>query len=216
MLHHLCLFVAAIICADDFKASQFVGGIMRVVDDAGDTLRERQEGHVEVRGPSLMDGYVGADAGTASVVHDGWLRTGDLGYVAERELFVTGRHKELIVRGGRKIHPYDVEAAAGRVAGVRPGRCAAFGARDHAFGTEMLVVVCESKDESPFERERIERDVATEVTGAIGIAPNVVIVAPPETIQKTGSGKLQRAFMRRLYEEGRLAPSPAHAPRGSS
>jgi fatty-acyl-CoA synthase len=188
-----------------------VGGAMpahevRVVDAAGAPAAERSIGEIEVRGPSLMSGYLGAEAQTAAVMRAGWLRTGDLGYLAAGELHVTGRQKDVIITRGRNVFPEDVERATDTVAGVRTGRSVAFGVPDEELGTERIVVICETRLRNTAERDRIQREVRVAVLTTTGLSPDEVVVTAPGTIRKTTSGKLQRRRMCERYLLGQLAP----------
>ena len=182
------------------------GHEVRVVDAEGHPLPERRQGEVEVRGASMMTGYWNAPLATAEAIRAGWLRTGDLGYLADGDLFVTGRRKELIIKGGKNLYPQDVEAAAGRVSGIRVGCCAAFGVRNEKRGTEDLVLVCETRQEDPEERSRLAAEVRARVLEAVGATPDVVELVAPGTVPKTSSGKIQRDLMRRRWQEGDLRP----------
>jgi fatty-acyl-CoA synthase len=171
---------------------------LRIAGQDSGELPERRIGEIQVRGPSLADGYLNPDARSPFV--DGWLRTGDLGYLADGELFVTGRIKDMIVAVGQNHYPEDFEWAAGRVAGVRAGRCVAFA----DASAEKVVLLVEPRNPNA-DTAALRREVRRSVRDAIGIAPGDVVVLPRETVEKTTSGKLRRASMRRRYREGRLA-----------
>lgn len=172
-----------------------VGDIQCRIAGADGPLPDRRVGEIEVRGSTIMSGYVGADA--PDPFRDGWLRTGDLGYLAEGELYVTGRIKDVIIVLGQNYSPEDIEWAAARVPGVRPGRSVAF----PRPGTEdEIVVVVEPRAES--EPEGLEGRVRAAVMAAVGLIPREVVVLPRGSIPKTTSGKLQRAAARDAY--GRL------------
>ena len=102
------------------------GHQIRIVDENGRELPERAIGEITLAGPSVMRGYYGDEALTAQTVRDGWLHTGDLGYLAEGELFVCGRLKDIVIANGRKYHPQDLEWAVDDLAGIRRGRVVAF------------------------------------------------------------------------------------------
>ena len=159
-------------------------------------LAEREVGEILVRGPSLMRGYLGA----ADPFVDGWLCTGDLGYLADGELYVTGRLKDVIIVMGQNYYPDDFEWAAGRVDGVRAGRCVAFTPPDSG-GPVLLVEPSGSTD--PVD---LPARVSHAVADAVGVAPAEVLVLERGTIEKTSSGKLRRAAMRKAYEDRQLSP----------
>jgi fatty-acyl-CoA synthase len=173
---------------------------LRIAGPEGD-LPERHIGEIRVRGPSLMSRYLGPDAPDPFL--DGWLCTGDLGYLADGELYVTGREKDMMISFGHNYYPEDFEWAAARVEGVRPGRCVAFGLPD----SEEVVVLVEARNGAA--PRPLARRVRREVAAAVGVAPGEVVVLPPGTVQKTTSGKLRRAAMRDAYVSGALLePSP--------
>jgi acyl-CoA synthetase (AMP-forming)/AMP-acid ligase II len=177
---------------------------VKIADPSDEALPERVEGHVWVRGPSLMASYFDDAKLSARTLREGWLETGDRGYLADGELFITGRDKELIIKGGRNLYPQEIEAIAGSVPGIRAGRVAAFGVLDEAKGTDRLVVICESRRSSKAERSLLERQVIGEVGAALGVQPDEVAVRGPGTLSKTSSGKMQRLLAREKYLEGTL------------
>jgi len=179
---------------------------LRIVDAEGKELPDRLEGEIEVRGPSMMQGYYKAPLKTADAIRDGWLRTGDRGYLAEGELYVTGRTKELIIKGGKNLYPQDIEIAAAKVEGIRVGCCAAFGLSNAQRGTEDVVLVCETRAEEDEERSRIKAEVRTAVLEAVGATPDLIVLVEPGTVPKTSSGKIQRDLMRKRYLSGDLKP----------
>ena len=174
----------------------------RICDPAtGDELREREVGELEIRGTSVTPGYYKRPDATAAAFHDGWLRTGDLGYLVDGELVVCGRIKDMIIVGGRNVFPEDVERAVGAVDGVRPGNVIAFGV-DGRKGREALVVVAETKQ--PEGAEAIRDAVASRVRDAIGLPAGDIVLVAPGTLPKTSSGKLQRSLCRERYLENAL------------
>ncbi|HVM64446.1 MAG TPA: fatty acyl-AMP ligase [Acidimicrobiales bacterium] len=168
---------------------------LRVVDPAsGDEMAAREVGEVEVRGNSVTPGYYRRPDLTRAAFRDGWLRTGDLGYLVDGELVVCGRMKDVIIVGGRNVFPEDVERAVAEVEGVRAGNVIAFGVERHS-GKEGIVVVAEARDGNV---PAVRSAVADRVRDAVGLPPEVVLVAPG-TLPKTSSGKLQRSLCRWRY-----------------
>jgi acyl-CoA synthetase (AMP-forming)/AMP-acid ligase II len=181
------------------------GFAVRVAGDDGLALPERQVGEIQLQGPSVMAGYLDAPEATEQAFQDGWLRTGDLGYLADGELFIVGRSKDVILKGGRNYAPQDLERAAEQVPGIRKGCVIAFGVADPALGTESVVLVCESKE--PTEaHDALAKAVQRRVAEAVGLQPDTVTVVPPGTVPKTSSGKLQRGRCKALWQAGTLAP----------
>ena len=177
---------------------------VRIVDDRGTELEERAEGAVEFRGPSTTSGYFRNPAASRALFDGDWLRSGDRGYVAGGELYVTGRDKDLIVRAGHNLYPYDLEAAVGEIDGVRKGCVAVFAAADPAAGTERLVVVAETREEDPERRRGIEEAIVRAAAAQLGSGPDEVVLAPPHSVLKTSSGKIRRVAVRELFESGAL------------
>lgn len=172
-------------------------GIEIRIDDGSERAGERCIGEILVRSSDLLDGYVGDPGGLEKVITDGWFRTGDLGFMAEGELFLTGRAKDIIIVHGQNFHASDVEAAAAR-AGLT-GRCAAFSIR--AGGSEAVALAVEGEGTDASD---ISRRVATQVWRTLGITVTDVVVVPPGTLPVTDSGKLKRAEIKRAFEAGEL------------
>jgi len=175
---------------------------VRIVDVTGREAPERVEGEVEFCGPSATGGYFGDSAGTAALHHGGWLDTGDVGYMAGGELYLTGRAKDLVIRAGRNLHPEEIEEAIGEVSGVRRGCVAVFASDDPRFGTERLVVVAETnlaRNDSDALTD-LRRRVTVATIDVAGATPDDVVLAPPGSVLKTPSGKIRRAATRDRYE----------------
>jgi acyl carrier protein len=181
------------------------GHEVRVLDDQGQDAGERVQGRILFRGPSRTAGYYrNPEASRAVINEDGWMDSGDLGYWADGELFVTGRAKDLIIKAGHNIVPQEIEMAAAEGKGVRRGCVAAFGSPDPSSGTERLVVVAETRETQYEARQRVEAEIIQRVTAAAGLPPDRVVLAPPQSIPKTSSGKIRRSETRRLFEAGKL------------
>ncbi|MBI4466746.1 MAG: fatty acyl-AMP ligase [Acidobacteria bacterium] len=177
---------------------------VRLVDDADRPVGERVEGHLQFRGPSAMQGYYRNPEATAAAQYDAWFRTGDLAYLADGELFITGRTKDLIIKAGRNICPQEIEEIAADVPGVRRGCVAAFGVAEPRTGTEGLVLVAETRETDATVRARLASEISKRVGAAARISPDVVKLVPPQTLPKTPSGKLRRGECRKLYLSGTL------------
>jgi fatty-acyl-CoA synthase len=167
----------------------------RVVDEDGSLLPARGVGVIQVRGAPVTDGYMTVAGLVAAQDDQGWYDTGDLGYLTETgNVVVCGRVKDVIIMAGRNIYPTDIERAATRVSGVRPG-CAVAVRLDAGLSRETFAVAVESaawQDEA--EVRRIEHQVAHEVVVEVDVRPRNVVVLAPGLIPKTPSGKLRRAF----------------------
>jgi acyl-CoA synthetase (AMP-forming)/AMP-acid ligase II len=180
------------------------GVSVAVVDESGRPAEGGAAGSIRLSSPSLMDGYFENEAATAEVLQHGWLDTGDIGFIRDGELFVTGRKKELIIKRGRNYTPDELENVALEVTRGRVLRAAAFGAPDEREGTEKIVLVLETRKNTAHERELLSRDVSGALVAAVGVGPDVTVVVPPHTIERTTSGKLRRAALRIRFLEGKL------------
>jgi len=177
---------------------------IRIVDpEGGRQRREREVGELEIRGTSVCSGYYGRPELTAELFHDGWLRTGDLGYLVDGELVLCGRIKDVIIVAGRNVFPEDIERACHDVDGVRAGNVIAFGV-ETAKGREGLVVVAESRPADGGDLGPIRAAVHERVRAVAGVPAKDVVLVAPGTLPKTSSGKLQRALCRRRYLDGHL------------
>jgi fatty-acyl-CoA synthase len=183
---------------------------VRVVASDGADAGERRQGRLWLRSASATSGYYRNPAATKELIREpGWLDSGDLAYLADGEIYITGRAKDLIIKAGRNLYPQEIEEVVGRVAGVRTGCVVAFGAADAGTGTERLVVAAEVRDLS--EAGRITAEITRAVSETMGVPPDVVELVPAQSIPKTSSGKLRRRETRQLYLDGKLGrkSSPA-------
>jgi len=179
-----------------------VGHDIAVVDSHGRRVGDRIEGRIRFRGPSATTGYFRAPEATAAVILDGWVDTGDLGYLVDGELYVTGRVKDLVIRAGRNLHPEELEAAVAEIPGVRRGRVAVFGSTEGSSGTERLVVVAETDETDSASRSAIREAILGAAVDLLGTPPDEVVLAPRGTLLKTSSGKLRRSASRDAVEQG--------------
>jgi acyl-CoA synthetase (AMP-forming)/AMP-acid ligase II len=182
------------------------GHYVTVVGPDGEALPEREVGHIVAHGPSVMNGYFENAAASEQILRDGWLWTGDLGYFADENLYVTGRAKDLIIIRGRNIYAEDIERVAERIDGVRLGGVVAFGVQEPSDEVERVVVVAETKVSEASERELIGKQVAERVAEYCEVALDEVVLVDPGTIPKTSSGKRQRGQCRELYLAEQLRP----------
>jgi fatty-acyl-CoA synthase len=184
---------------------------VRLVNAKGEEVPERTEGFLWFRGPSATSGYYRNERATEELFSlsatpgDGWVNSGDRAYRAEGEIYVTGRVKDIIIKGGRNLYPHEVEELAARAEGIRKGCIVAFGLKDEATGTEKLVVVAESRESDPAKRAAIAAAVTEQVSRGLGLPPDRVEIVPPGSIPKTSSGKLRREETRQLYLSGTLS-----------
>jgi acyl carrier protein len=184
------------------------GHDIRVVDAAGFELSDRQEGLLQFRGPSSTSGYYRNPAATKSLFAGDWVNTGDRAYLSAGTLFLTGREKDLIIRGGRNISPYELELAVGVLAGVRRGCVAVFGSRDADSGTERVVVLAEMRDQDAARHDDLKRMINELAVSLLGGPADDIVLAPPGTVPKTSSGKIRRVAAREFYERGPSSVKP--------
>ncbi len=178
---------------------------LRVVDRKGAELPERRQGRIEFQGPSATRGYFENPEATAQLFDGDWLDTGDLGYLADGEVYLTGRRKDLIVRAGRNLYPQELEDAVGDIPGIRKGCVAAFGSRDPGSGTERLVVLAETTETDEGRREALRQRIVEASADLVGAPPEIVRLVPPHTVLKTSSGKIRRSANREAFEQGKAS-----------
>lgn len=164
-----------------------------ILDAEGRDLPEREVGEIAIRSPCLLDGYHRNPEATSQAFRDGRYLTGDLGYLAGGELFVTGRKKDLIIIGGHNLYPQDLEAIVNEVPGVIPGRNVALGIPDPSTGTERLVILAESEDTDPDRREALRTAIFGAIASRTDAVPKEIRVLPRKWLLKSSSGKIARA-----------------------
>ncbi|HEY6881515.1 MAG TPA: AMP-binding protein, partial [Polyangiales bacterium] len=183
---------------------------LKIAGPDGTSLPERTVGEIWTRGPSVSEGYYeNPEANSEGFPGDGWLHTGDLGYLAEGELFICGRSKDLIIVRGANFHPQDLEWAVSELEGVRRGNVVAFSTQLDGEERLVLTVECASTD-----AEAVRTRVAARINEGFGLTPHEVVCVTLGSLPKTSSGKVQRRKTRELYLDGGLDRHPALASRG--
>ena len=197
-----------------FVGREFAGGLelmavgkpirdceLRVADDKDCPLATGLVGHLQIRGANVTNGYVGLPADQQPLTTDGWLRTGDLGFltVPEGELVITGRQKEIIFVNGQNYYPYDIEAIAEKYAGVELGKIAAAGSRRPGGDEEELLIFLIDRG-SAADFLPVASQVRRQITEHTGL--HVAHMIPVRNLPKTTSGKLQRGRLAQAYADG--------------
>ncbi len=178
---------------------------VKVVDASGNDLPDRQLGEIALHSNCMLTGYYHRPDATEKAFLNGWYLTGDLGYMANGEVYVTGRKKDLIIVGGKNIYPQDLERLAGEVEGVHPGRIVAFGAYNETAGTEDVVIVAEVEgregnvDQDDETMMRLADAIRRKVTQGSDIALRNVYLVGKNWLLKTSSGKIARAANREKW-----------------
>ena len=173
---------------------------IRIVDNDGKALPDLRVGRVLIKGPSLMSGYLNDEEGTRQVMlEDGWLDTGDLGYLFEQNLFLTGRRKDIIIVNGRNIRAQDLEEFAEDLDEIRMGEASAFDVED-ADGQQTIVLVVECRLADSTARQSLISRLQRKIYQGFGIYCYVDLV-PLHTLPRTSSGKLSRVAARKGFME---------------
>jgi fatty-acyl-CoA synthase len=177
------------------------GTQIRVVDEHGDPLPERRVGEIALRSDCMLSGYYRRPDVTAQAIREGWYYTGDMGYLAGGELYITGRKKDLIIVGGKNIYPQDLEAIANTTPGLVPGRSVAFGLFDQSLGSENVVMICELEDSAAGDdgKRAIEMDLRRRIVQRSEVALSDVRLVNKRWLIKTSSGKISRSANREKY-----------------
>ncbi|KQM86051.1 acyl-CoA synthetase [Sphingomonas sp. Leaf23] len=177
---------------------------IEIREEDGSPLPERAIGKLWCKGPSLMSGYFRDEEATAACMVDGWLDTGDMGYLSDGYVYIVGRAKDMIIVNGKNHWPQDIEWAVEQLPGFKAGDIAAFAiTTPGGEETPAVLVQCRASDEG--ERQRLREEIRERVRSVTGM--NCVIeLVPPRTLPRTSSGKLSRAKARKLYLEGEIKP----------
>lgn len=179
---------------------------LRILDEKGHDLPERTVGEIAIRSNCMLTGYYNRPDATAAALVGGWYLTGDYGYIANGQVYVSGRKKDMIIVGGKNVYPQDIETLAGEVRGVHPGRVVAFGLFDEETGTEEVVVIAEVDEATPDQHQHIADAIRRHVTQNSAIALRHVRVVGPRWILKTSSGKTSRAANKEKFLHEMAAP----------
>jgi 1-acyl-sn-glycerol-3-phosphate acyltransferase len=180
------------------------GHQIRIADGAGRELPERTEGSLQFSGPSTTSGYFKNPEKTKELFHDQWLNSGDKAYLAAGNVYITGRSKDIIIRAGRNIYPVELEEEVGKVNGIREGNVAVFGSKSSDSGTERLIILAETRKKREEDLESIRNSITNIVTDLAGTPPDEIVLAPPNSVLKTSSGKIRRNASREIYERKRI------------
>jgi len=181
-----------------------MGMRVEIRDEDGGTLNERAIGKVWTTGPSLMVGYFRDQEATDACLIDGWLDTGDMGYLSDGYLYIVGRAKDMIIINGKNHWPQDIEWAVEQLPGFKQGDIAAF-AITLPGGEETPAVLVHCRTSDVTERSRLRNEIRDKVRSITGMNC-VVELVPPRTLPRTSSGKLSRSKARNLYLSGEIQP----------
>jgi fatty-acyl-CoA synthase len=169
---------------------------VQVVDKHGSPLSERYVGEIILRSDSMLNGYHRHPDATSLAFVNGWFYTGDMGYLADGELYITGRKKDLIIVGGKNIYPQDIENLLNDIPGLHPGRSVAFGVPSPQTGTEDIAVAAEVNTDDIDARADIMREIRSRVAQTLDVAVRYVHLVDAKWLIKTSSGKVARAANR--------------------
>lgn len=170
----------------------------------GEALADHHIGKVWCKGPSVMHSYFRDPEATAACLVDGWLDTGDMGYMVDGYLFIVGRAKDMIIINGKNHWPQDIEWAVEQLPGFNHGDIAAFSIETES-GEESVAVLVHCRVSDPEERQKLHDTIRDKVRSILG-HPAIVELVPPRTLPRTSSGKLSRAKAKKLYLSGEIEP----------
>lgn len=178
------------------------GAAVAVTDEGGKSVPERRVGEIAIKSNHMFDGYYRRPDLSNQVIRDGWYFTGDLGYIADGELYVTGRSSDLIIHGGRNIYPSDIEEIVNQIDGVHPGRVVVFGVDDASEGTQLIAVLVEPDGSDVEDATDLTRRIRREIAIQSSVTASYVDVLERGWLIKTSSGKLSRRANRDKWLEG--------------
>jgi len=175
----------------------------RIIDSDGRVLPDRTVGEVALSGGSLFDGYYLNPEETSARLRDGWYWTGDLGFMHDNELFVTGRKDDLLIVHGINYYAHDVEYAASQVAGVAPGRCVAIGDSHPESGSTEVILLAEALEPDCFNAPELKRAIKERILSETGLLVQQVGIVPRGWLIKTTSGKISRIENLRRFRQSK-------------
>ena len=178
--------------------------LIEVREEDGTALPEKAIGKVWCSGPSIMQGYFRDPEATDACMVDGWLDTGDMGYMSNGYIYIVGRAKDMIIINGKNHWPQDIEWAVEQLPGFKSGDIAAFAITTQG-GEEAPAVLVQCRTSDLEERTRLREQIRDKVRSVTGMNC-VVELVPPRTLPRTSSGKLSRAKARNLYLSGQIQP----------
>ena len=177
---------------------------IRIVDQAGHEVGERVTGRLEFRGPSATSGYFENDQKTRELFRDGWVDTGDQAYLADGELFIPGRIKDIVIRAGRHYYPQELEEPISQLPSVVRNGVVLFGTADRATGTERIVVAVEANTTDQPSLDLLRQNIREMSASILGQPVDDIVIGAPDTIPRTENGKVRRSAAKALYENGKL------------
>jgi 1-acyl-sn-glycerol-3-phosphate acyltransferase len=177
---------------------------IRIVDKAGREVSERATGRLEFRGPSAPSGYFENEQKTREMFRDGWLDTGDQAYLADGELFIAGRIKDIVIRAGRHYYPQELEEPISQLPSVVKNGVVLFGTADPATGTERIVVAVEANTDDQPSLDLLRQGIRDLSASILGQPVDDIVIGTPDTIPRTENGKVRRSAAKALYEKGTL------------
>lgn len=184
------------------SAGPLIPGVeVKVVDKDFNPLTNRRVGEIAIRSASLFSGYFLDPSSTAKVLRDEWFYSGDMGYLADDHLFITGRKKDLIIIAGKNYYPQDIERVVCSIPGIYPGRSVALGLDDPAIGTQRLIVLAEVQEKSLVDDPRLGAEVRKTLAGELDCVIDDLRLLPHMWLLKTSSGKIARAPNLKRYLE---------------
>jgi fatty-acyl-CoA synthase len=163
-----------------------------LVENSSQSLPERSIGEVAIKSNFMLSGYYNRDDLNVKLWEDGYFRTGDMGYVANNEVFISGRKKDLIINGGKNVYPQDIEAIVNTISGVHPGRAVAFGVYDEKEGTELIGIVAEVDSQTAEIKQQINQAIRQKVAQQSTVTVSYVYLVDDKWLIKTSSGKIAR------------------------
>lgn len=182
------------------------GATIRIVDQENHVLPEKEIGRLQIKGFSVTQGYYNHPELNQEVFQDGgWFTTGDLGYIHNGELFITGREKQEIIINGINYFAHEIEATIEELDGVAISYTAAFAVFDQNRETDLLVITFSPESDNLQEWVKLVREIRSHLTQKVGIAPTYVIPLEAELVPKTSIGKVQKAKLKKDFEQGLFA-----------
>lgn len=165
--------------------------MLQIIDDGGIPIPERHIGEIIIKSDCMLNAYY-KRPDLQPFTDDGWYLTGDMGYIADGELYIVGRKKDIIINAGKNIYPQDIEAIVNKLDGIHAGRCVVFGIQDEREGTELIAVVAETDNNPSLDIKMLAKQVKQIIAQQSSVTAAYVTLVEREWLIKTSSGKIAR------------------------
>ncbi|WP_281560635.1 type I polyketide synthase [Thalassomonas sp. RHCl1] len=181
------------------------GASVRIVDDNDQLVPEQQSGRLQLKGPSVFSGYHNQEELNSKIIKDGWLTTGDLAFLRNGHLFITGREKDIIILNGNNFYCHEIEGAVEQLPAITRGNVAACGVNVAGKNTEQLAILYHCEQSEHADLIQLNKAIRNQLMQVVGVSPAIMIRLEPKEFPRTAIGKIQRPKLKELLEQGEFS-----------